>query len=133
MKTASRQTKVLVVAVMASLLFTTDSLAAAFRVDTHLSITAPHHVQSGKGFKISGFLRSRRHFCRASSRIQLVKVGAGVVDKKRTNKRGHYTFHQRIHRTTKFFTRFAGKSRGIHPNIRTCRKSKSRKRTVHAR
>jgi hypothetical protein len=132
MRTASRR-KVLVVAVMAGLLFAPDAFAASYKVDTHLSITPPRNARSGHAFTIDGSLRSRKHFCRASSRIDLIRVGAGVVAHTRTTKRGHYSFRQKIHRTTKFYTKFNGKSRGIHPNIRTCRSSRSRTRTVHAR
>jgi hypothetical protein len=132
-KTASRRTKVLIVVVTAGLLLTTDAFATGFSVRTNLTIRAPRHVQSGHAFRINGFLQSSKHFCRASSRIVLVKVGAGVVARKRTTRRGHYSFRQRIHGTTTFVTRFDGKTRGVHPNIRTCRWSHSRRRTVHAR
>jgi hypothetical protein len=133
MKTASGHTKVMIVVVMAGLLFTTDAFAARFSVDTHLSIAAPRRVQSGHRFTISGFLKSTKHFCRASSKVQLLKVGSGVVATKRTTNRGHYSFRRSIQRTTRFFTRFNGKVRGVHPNIRKCRKSRSRTKTVHAR
>ena len=132
MKTASRRTKVLIVLVSAGLLFTTDVFAASYSVETHLSITAPRHVQSGHAFTINGFLRSSKHFCRASSRINLM-IGGRVVAHTRTTKRGHYSFRQKIHRTTRFHTKFNGKVRGTHPNTRTCNGSRSRARTVHAR
>jgi hypothetical protein len=132
MKTASRHTKVLIVLVMGGLLFTTDAFAAGFNVDTHLSIAAPRRVQSGNRFTISGFLKSTKHYCRASSKIKLVKVGSGVVATKRTTNRGHYSFRQRIQRTARYRTKFDGKMRGVHPNIRKCRRSHSRTRTVHA-
>jgi hypothetical protein len=131
MKTVSRHSKIAIVVVIASLLFATDAFAASYNVGTHLTIRAPRHVQSGQRFKISGYLRSSKHYCRANSKVQLVSVGQGVVATKHTTARGHYGFRRRIDRTTKFFTRFAGKARGVHPNTRVCRKSTSRKRTVH--
>jgi hypothetical protein len=132
MKTVSRTTKVTIVAMLATMLFATDAFAAGYNVGTRLSIKAPHHVQKGHAFTIDGFLRSSKHFCRADSKIELVKVGGGVVAHDRTTARGHYAFRHTIHRTTKFFTKFDGKAKGVHPNIRVCRKSSSRKRTVHA-
>lgn len=133
MRTVSRTTtKVAIVAMLATLLMATDAYATGFNVGTRLSIQAPHHVQKGHAFTIDGFLRSTKHFCRANSKVELVKVGGGVVGHDRTTKRGHYAFRHKIQRTTKFFTKFDGKVQGVHPNQRVCRQSKSRKRTVHA-
>jgi hypothetical protein len=129
MHTASRISKVLIVVVAVSMLFAGDAFAN-YRANTRLTIDAPRHVQAGHAFTISGTLKSRKHFCRANSKIELIRHGDGVVGHDRTTSRGHYAFRTRIHDTSKFSTKFEGKARGVHPNQRVCERSTSRTKRV---
>ena len=117
--------KVVIAAVCIGLLLTTTAAAAGYNVATRLTINAPGHVNRGKAFSITGELRSSRSFCRAHSKIKLVKKGVGVIDTATTSRSGDYAFRVTIRAPSRFLTKFAGKVSGVHPNIKTCRASRS--------
>lgn len=117
------------------LLAVEGSALAGFTEPTSLSIhrRPSGRVDRGTEITILGRLSSDRPACRRFKLIKLVRVGHGVVDRDRTNRFGRYRFERRIRRTSRFFTRFDGTRRGVHPNIRVCLASRSRTITVRVR
>jgi hypothetical protein len=108
---------------------------ANYTEPTSLSIrrSPKGRVDPGTMITIRGRLSSDRPACRRFKLIKLVRVGHGVVDVDRTNRFGRYRFERRIHRKRRFYTRFDGTRRGVHPDIRVCLASRSRTITVRVR
>jgi hypothetical protein len=108
---------------------------ASYTEPTSLSIRRRPRgrVDPGTLITIRGRLSSDRPACRRFKVIKLVRVGHGVVDRDRTNRFGRYRFERRIPRKRRFFTRFDGTRRGVHPNIRVCLASRSRTIIVRVR
>lgn len=78
-------------------------------------------VERGTVVHIYGRLTSPKHACVVNSRIQLIKVGTGVVDRTRTDERGRYSFDRKVRRTSRWRVRFPGKIlNAVHPHSHTC-------------
>jgi hypothetical protein len=125
--------KVLVVAISAALLVSTVALAASYNVATHLRMDAPNNVSEGKEFRIHGRLKSKKLYCRGDSRIKLYKKGKGKIRATRTGNQGRYHFNVRTRDDATYHTKFNGKSKGVHPNTKTCRPSRSKNERVNVR
>ncbi|MGH2579327.1 MAG: hypothetical protein ACRDGP_00565 [Actinomycetota bacterium] len=60
------------------------------------------------------------------SKIQLIRVGEGVVATRKTNDRGKYSFRVAVNQTARWKTRFPGKVlTAAHPHNHTCKRSVS--------
>ena len=117
-------------ALVAAVMVATGGIAVAhtFTAPTSLSITASRHVvDPGDRVTFSGRLQSPRRFCRRHSRIQLVHLRSGnVVGTDVTNRRGRWVITKRARRGIhRYFARFNGKTRGVHPHRHTCNGSRS--------
>lgn len=104
------------------------ALAASFTAETNLKVGRRPRgpVEKGTSVRIIGKLHSPKPFCRRGKRIQLIRIGKGVIASRRTNFRGRYRFDRRVFRPARFRTRFRGSVSGVHPNIKTCLASTSR-------
>jgi len=91
-------------------------------------------VPEGTEVVIAGKLKPDRPFCRKDSKVVLRAYGenqgqrfpGGKIDKDRTNERGHYRFTLEIDEQIRVRVWFKGKVGGVHPDIKTCKKDRSR-------
>jgi hypothetical protein len=99
--------------------------AVDFDASTSLSIhVSSHHIHKGHKVKITGRLTSDHHSCVNDERINLFANGTQVAHT-RTAEDGSYKFVRRPHKTTRFRTKYPGKTTGVHPNQHTCEPSVS--------
>lgn len=81
-------------------------------------------VERGTVVHIYGRLTSEKRQCFVRSRILLIKVGVGVVDRTRTDLRGRYAFDRKVRHTSRWRVRFPGKVlNAVHPHSHTCEAS----------
>jgi hypothetical protein len=109
--------------------------AMDFVATTSLSIqVSRHHIQQGQKVAIHGRLKSSHHSCVNHEKIKLFakRVGSAwrQVAHTRTAWNGSYRFVRRPHKTTRFETKYPGKTTGVHPNEHTCLPSHSVVRKV---
>jgi hypothetical protein len=99
--------------------------AANWDVSTSLNIkVSTHHIQKGQKVTIHGKLKSNKHACVDTQRINLFANGKQVAHVK-TGPNGSYMFVRKPHKTKKFQAKFPGKTTGVHPNQHICEPSKS--------
>jgi hypothetical protein len=116
--------------------------AASFVDPTRLSIAAtPPTTAPGSGeVTISGKLKADHAFCRNGSKVTLRAFGesrgepfpGGPIDTARTAPGGTYEFTVEVTEQVRFRVWFTGRVGGVHPDIKTCRKSRSATVTVGA-
>jgi hypothetical protein len=99
--------------------------AVDFTATTSLGIhVSRHHIQQGQKVKIFGRLHSAHHSCVNHEKIRLFakRVGSAwrQVAHTQTAENGSYRFVRRPHKTTRFITKYPGKTTGVHPNEHTC-------------
>lgn len=128
--------KLLLVAGIATAIATSGVASAhTFTADTDLTMRRrPRVIEKGQVVRFFGRLKSARPKCRRFKRINLIRKRDGaVVGSDRTNRRGRYSILKRVYRTNRFYTRFNGTVRGVHPHRHTCLASRSRSRRVIVR
>lgn len=113
-----------------------DGFVAATSLSIHVSpgMTVPE----GTMVTISGRLGSDRAFCRNGSIVTLRSYGeslgepypGGIVERDTTTTGGRYSFRVRIDEQIRLRVWFRGKVGGVHPNIKTCEKSRSATVTI---
>jgi len=118
------------VALVAAVTLAAGGIAVAhtFTAPTSLTIRASRHLADpGDRVRFSGRLQSSRRFCRRHSRIRLVHMRSGnVVGTDVTNRRGRWVITKRARRGIhRYFARFNGKTRGVHPHRHSCNGSRS--------
>jgi hypothetical protein len=109
--------------------------AVDFVATTSLGIqVSRHHIQQGQKVAIHGRLKSSHHSCVNHEKIKLFakRVGSAwrQVAHTRTAENGSYSFVRRPNKTTRFKTKYPGKTTGVHPNQHTCLPSVSVVRKV---
>lgn len=78
-------------------------------------------VERGTVVHIYGRLTSEKRKCFVRSKILLIKVGVGVVDRTRTGLHGRYAFDRKVRQTSRWRVRFPGKVLdSVHPHSHTC-------------
>jgi hypothetical protein len=114
-----------VVALLGSLVLAGPAEAANWTANTSLGIKVkPAQIQKGQSVKVSGHLKSKRNACEKDMKIQLFSKKKGKdwkhVANTHTKNDGSYGFTRHPKKTTKFQTKFRGKTMGVHPNEHTC-------------
>ena len=109
--------------------------AVNFTATTSLGIqVSRHHIQQGQKVTIHGRLKSGHHSCVNDEKIKLFAKPVGLawrqVAHTRTAENGSYRFVRRPNKTTRFKTKYPGKTTGVHPNQHTCLPSSSVVRKV---
>ena len=108
--------------------------AISFVEPTSLSINvAPGTtVADGTTITISGKLQAEHAFCRNDTQVNLRFFGQaddnpnlGGVSRSTITSNGTYTFHVPITEQVRYRVWFRGKVGGVHPDIKTCQKSRS--------
>jgi len=97
-------------------------------------------VPAGTEVTISGKLRADHAFCRIDTDVTLRAYGeshgdrfpGGVVARTTTGIGGSYEFQLEVTEQIRVRVWFRGKVGGVHPDIKTCRKSRSDTVTLHA-
>jgi hypothetical protein len=135
-------TRILVFSTVLTLFTVGSALAGGgFVADTSLTLSASPgtHVNPGTLVDFSGRLRSSRAFCESDSRVSLRAYSetqgdpfdGGVVRRTNTDANGNYEFNNiQVNDQTRFRVWFRGKVGGVHPNLRTCHKTRSRTVTI---
>jgi hypothetical protein len=78
-------------------------------------------VSPGTVVHIYGKLSSEKLACIRNSKIQLIRVGKGVVARTATDLKGRYAFDRKVRNTSRWRVRFPGKVlNAVHPHNRTC-------------
>ena len=103
---------------------------ANFTAPTSLSIarTPTGMVSAGTEVNFHGKLSSGHHSCVDSETIHLFRVKPGadkMVGTDVTNDRGKYSIDRKVFKTGKYYTRYNGKTTGVHPNRHICLASRS--------
>ena len=125
----------IVVALISAFSLAGPAEAVDFVATTSLGIqVSRHHIQQGQKVTIHGRLKSGHHSCVNHEKIKLFAKRAGLawrqVAHTRTAENGSYRFVRRLKKTTRFKTKYPGKTTGVHPNQHTCLPSVSVVRKV---
>jgi hypothetical protein len=109
--------------------------AVDFVATTSLGIqVSRHHIQQGQSVRIFGHLKSVQHSCVNNEKIKLFAKRVGLAWRQvagtRTGANGGYRFVRTPKKTTRFKTKYSGKTTGVHPNQHTCLPSGSVVRKV---
>jgi hypothetical protein len=125
----------IVVALISAFSLAGPAEAVDFTATTSLSIHVSRlHIQQGQTVKIYGALKSDHHSCVNNEKIKLFakRVGSAwkLVAHTQTAENGSYRFVRRPKKTTRFQTKYPGKTTGVHPNQHTCLPSVSVVRKV---
>jgi hypothetical protein len=125
----------MVVALISAFSLASPAEAVDFVATTSLGIqVSSHHIQRGQKVTIHGHLFSVRNSCVNLEKIRLFakRVGSAwrQVAHTQTGKNGVYRFIRTPHKTTRFMTKFPGRTTGVHPNQHTCLPSVSVVRKV---
>jgi hypothetical protein len=104
--------------------------AVDFTATTSLGIrVSSQHIRQGHVVAIRGRLKSGQHSCVNDEKIKLFAKPKGKPWKQvahtRTAQNGTYVFVRHPKRTTRFETKYSGKTTGVHPNEHTCLPSHS--------
>jgi hypothetical protein len=110
-----------------------ESFVAPTKPSLHVDPKTP--VDVGTKVTFSGKLRSDRPFCRNDSEVTLRRYGdddtlGGRVETVTTSKGGGYEFTVTVDEQGRYRVWFRGKVGGVHPDIKTCQKSRSKTITV---
>jgi len=119
----------LALALVVALALVGTALAHDVTFDTDLSLhrSPGGTVASGTQITFSGAPSSSKAACERNSRIDLIKVGSGVVERTRTGAQGGYSFQRKVYQTQNWRTRFRGKVlSAVHPHNHVCGASVSR-------
>lgn len=140
MRTKTTLFRAVAFAALLSVLTVGSALADGFIATTRISIRVKPDttVPAGTEIVIKGKLRSDRAFCRNDSVVTLRAYGesqdenfpGGVVDSMTTKDGGRYRFKVVVTEQIRFRVWFRGKVGGVHPDINTCRKSRSKTVTI---
>jgi len=126
------------VALAAALFFVSVAVAQAdgFIDPTSISVHADPGTSVPKGtvVTISGKLKADHAFCRNDSKVTLRAYGesqgdqfpGGAIDSTVTADGGRYSFDLKITEQVRVRVWFKGKVGGVHPDIKTCQKSRSK-------
>lgn len=128
----------MLVAVVAVVTLVLSGVAFAHTVvyPTSLSInrSPTGKIAPGHAVTFYGRLTSPKHRCVAFSRIDLIRVGVGVVGHRRTDGVGRYAIRHRVWVDSRWRTHFPGKVlNATHPHNHTCAGSYSRSIAVRVR
>ncbi len=83
-------------------------------------------VSAGDRVRVTGHLRSPTDACERHSKVKLIRVGVGVWDKDKTDRKGKYAFTVKPDETAEWRVKFPGKVlNAVHPHNHTCAKSTS--------
>ena len=111
--------------------------ADGFIDQTHILVHASPgtRVAPDTTVTISGELRADHAFCRIDTAVNLRMFGdhgtpGGLVDTTKTASGGRFSFTVAVTEQTRFRVWFRGKVGGVHPDIKTCRKNRSRVVTI---
>jgi hypothetical protein len=125
----------IVVALISAFSLAGPAEAVDFVATTSIGIqVSRHHIQHGQKVTIHGHLKSGRHSCVNNETINLFAKPVGLawrqVAHTRTGENGGYRFIRRPKKTTRYQTKYPGKTTGVHPNQHTCLPSVSVVRKV---
>jgi hypothetical protein len=98
-------------------------------------------VSEGETVTFTGHLKSKDPDCQANQEITLRAYGesngadfeGGIVDTTTTDANGDFSFQVTVEEQTRFRAWFSGSVSGVHPDIVTCKKSRSETITIHIR
>jgi hypothetical protein len=123
---------VAVLAVVAMLAFDARAFAVGHNTPTSPTISRrlAGRVDPDTKVTIRGRSGSPRRACTRNKIILLMRVDKGVVDGDWAKDEGRYRFERRSRRTNQFFAKIRGTRRGVHPNLRISRASRSRTITI---
>ena len=132
MRSLSLTGRIIAVVIATTVAFTGTAFAASWTASTSLSLNAnDRSVDKGDKVTFAGNLSSSRKKCRSRQQVALFR-GSQQVATQRTNRSGHYSFSQKIRRTRRWHTAYAGRTFGTHPDIKTCQGSTSNSVRVEA-
>ena len=117
--------KVFLALTIASLLLVGPAATAVTNIKTTLSLSA-NKTQVHKGGKVDFTikLKSKNNKCKANQPVKWYRNG--VFKKTRTtNSNGVVTFTKGVKATSKYYTKYAGRKFGTHPNRKNCLASTS--------
>ena len=125
----------IVVALVSVFSLASPAEAVDFVATTSLGIqVSRHHILQGQKVTIHGHLFSGRHSCVNNEKIKLFAKPVGsawrLVAHTRTAENGSYRFVRKPKKTTRFKTKYPGRTTGVHPNQHTCLPSVSVVRKV---
>ena len=141
MKAARLMTRVLALSAVVCLLSVTTAAAQGVQ-PTNVKLDADKKfVSEGETVTFTGKLKSKDASCRANQEITLRAYGesngaefeGGVVDTTTTDADGNFSFQVTVEEQTRFRAWFSGSVSGVHPDIVTCKKSRSETITIHIR
>ncbi len=123
-----RSLRYLAVVLAATLALTGVALAHTISFPTSITVSRDPTgaVERGTTVRIFGKLSSEKRACYRHSKIQLIRVGTGVIRRTTTDGRGRYEFSLTVRRTARYRVRFPGKVlNAVHPHLHTCEASSS--------
>ena len=141
MRTKTTLFRAVALAALLSVFTVGSALADGFIASTSitLKVSPDKTVPAGTKITLSGKLQSDRAFCRNNSLLTLRAYGetqdendpGGVVDTTTTTSGGQYKFKVVVTEQIRFRVWFRGKVGGVHPDIKTCEKSRSKTVTIY--